>query len=134
MSDLGKRIKSLRIEKGLTQEQLGKILNVGKSTISQYENNINTPDTNVIKKLADYFCCSVDYLLGRTDERNGLIIPEEKYPYNVNSNSKKFYEMIARAKVLPKRNIEQISDALEALLKHHEEKIKHKKSQGKTDI
>lgn len=72
MKTLGHRIKTLRNEKGMTQEKLGEILNVGKSTISQYENNVNTPDTQTLQKLADFFGCSLDYLLGRTDTRNPI--------------------------------------------------------------
>lgn len=72
MDSLGQRIKELRTEQRLTQEQLGKILNVGKSTISQYENNINTPDKGTLQKLADFFNISVDYLLGRTNNRNSF--------------------------------------------------------------
>lgn len=74
MAVLGNRIKQLRIEKGLTQEQLGNILNIGKSTVSQYETGINTPDINMAGKIADYFNVSVDWLLGRTDQRE---LPEK---------------------------------------------------------
>lgn len=62
---VGDKIKALRTAKELTQEQLGKHLSVGKSTISQYENNINTPDINTLSKLADLFNVSIDYLLDR---------------------------------------------------------------------
>ena len=67
---LGKRIKLIRTERGVTQEELGKYLNVGKSTISQYETNKSTPDPVTITKIADYFNVSTDYLLGRTEYRN----------------------------------------------------------------
>ncbi|RXZ84300.1 XRE family transcriptional regulator [Paenibacillaceae bacterium] len=62
---LGERLRSLRKERKMTQEQLASFLNAVKSTISQYENNINEPDIETIKKLADCFDVSVDYLLGR---------------------------------------------------------------------
>ncbi|KAB3529594.1 helix-turn-helix domain-containing protein, partial [Alkaliphilus pronyensis] len=69
---LGQIIRSLRKEKKITQEQLGKVLNVRKSTISQYENDINKPDTDMLKLIADYFNVSVDYLLGRTNSKDTL--------------------------------------------------------------
>lgn len=67
MSTLGDRIKLLRKEALLTQDELGKKLNIGKSTISQYENNINTPDIDTIKRIADIFDVSLDYLLCKSD-------------------------------------------------------------------
>ena len=67
---VGDRIKILRSENKMTQETLGKILNVGKSTISQYENNINKPDIDILKKIAERFNVSLDWLMCRTDTRN----------------------------------------------------------------
>jgi len=64
----GKRIKRLREDKGVRQEDIGKMFNVSKSAVSQWENDIRTPDMDIIIKLADYFDVSTDYLLGRTDD------------------------------------------------------------------
>ncbi len=72
----GQRIRTLRKERDLTQEQLGEVLNVGKSTISQYENNVNQPDTDTILKLAEFFGVSTDFILGNTDLRNPLLAKE----------------------------------------------------------
>lgn len=49
----------------MTQQQLAARLSLAKSTISQYENNINEPDLKTLVELADIFEVSVDYLLGR---------------------------------------------------------------------
>ena len=76
LATIGERIRLLRKEYSLTQTELGKILNTGKTTISNYETNYSTPDTDNIKKLADYFRVSIDYLIGRTDSRTEIIIPE----------------------------------------------------------
>lgn len=65
---LGDNIKKLRIEKGLTQEELGKVLNKTKNNISQYETGKREPDNDTLSKLSDLFSVSVDYLLGRTDD------------------------------------------------------------------
>ncbi|QNB46848.1 helix-turn-helix domain-containing protein [Thermanaerosceptrum fracticalcis] len=74
MVAFGERIRELREEKGLSQEELGKILKVAKSTISQYELGKRNPDPETLDNLANILDCSVDYLLGRTDERR----PAEK--------------------------------------------------------
>ncbi|WKV09410.1 helix-turn-helix transcriptional regulator [Thermoanaerobacterium sp. CMT5567-10] len=66
----GKRFKTLRLEKNLTQAELAKILSIGESTISFYESDKREPDYETLQKIADFFDVSVDYLLGRTDKRN----------------------------------------------------------------
>lgn len=66
----GDRLKQLRSKKDLTQEELAKIFNTGKASISHYESNRRMPDAITIEKFADFFNVSVDYLLGRTDMRN----------------------------------------------------------------
>lgn len=64
---IGERLRTLRKSKNMTQEQVAAYLNAAKSTVSQYENNVNEPDLMTIAKLADLFGVSVDYLLGRSD-------------------------------------------------------------------
>lgn len=73
---LGQRIRSLRKERKMTQQELAGYLKLAKSTISQYENNINEPDNITLQKIADIFNVSTDYLLGRTD--NPAIHDSEK--------------------------------------------------------
>ncbi|WP_020620227.1 helix-turn-helix domain-containing protein [Paenibacillus daejeonensis] len=62
---IGERIRELRKARNMTQKQLAAILNSAKSTISQYENNINEPDLETVMKIADCFGVTVDSLLGR---------------------------------------------------------------------
>lgn len=66
----GDRLKFLRKEKDFTQSELAKIFSLGESTISFYESNKRTPDYELLEKIADFFNVSVDYLLGRTDNKN----------------------------------------------------------------
>lgn len=84
MANLSDRLRKLRQEKKLTQEQLGKILGIGKSTISMYENNNSTPDDELKKKITEFFNVSLDYLMGKSDIRNPytetLKTIDEKYP------------------------------------------------------
>lgn len=63
MDMLGKRIKELRIEKGLTQPELAKLLGVSNGIISIWENDINEPKASYIKKLSEVFQVSADFLL-----------------------------------------------------------------------
>ena len=65
------RIKELRTQRKITQEELGNIINVQKAAVSKYELGRAVPSTDVLTKLANYFNVSVDYLLGRTNEPGG---------------------------------------------------------------
>ena len=62
--DFGYRLKELRKKKKFSQYQVARLLNMSKSTISGYENNIKTPSLEVLKKLAMIYGVSSDYLLG----------------------------------------------------------------------
>ncbi len=64
------RIKELRLEKGLSQEELGQFLNIQKSAISKYERGALEPNKTMLIKMSELFHCSVDYLLGLSDIRN----------------------------------------------------------------
>lgn len=65
--DFGYRLKELRKKKKFSQYQVARMLNMSKSTISGYENNIKTPSVEVLKKLAMIYGVSSDYLLGIED-------------------------------------------------------------------
>jgi len=63
--DFGQRLRLLRENRGLTQKELGQILNVSESTIGMYERGEREPNFETLEKIADYFEVQVDYLLGR---------------------------------------------------------------------
>ncbi len=62
------RSRCLRKEKGLSQVELAKALNVSKACISMIEIGKNEPTAITLIKYADFFECSIDYLLGREDD------------------------------------------------------------------
>lgn len=64
----GDRLKELRNSKNLSQEELGEILGVRKSSISNWETDKATPTYDILIKLAQYFNVTTDYLLGFTQE------------------------------------------------------------------
>ena len=64
------RLKQIREEKGLSQNELAKKINMTQQRISSYEKGIREPDIETLKILADFFNVSIDYLLGKTDKRN----------------------------------------------------------------
>lgn len=74
----GKKLRELREHKGLSQEELGKVLNKTKNNISQYETGKREPDLDTLNKIADFFNVSVDYLLGRTENPTGMILTNKE--------------------------------------------------------
>lgn len=61
------RLKELRLANGLTQKELAKSIEVGRTTISEYESGKIVPKHEGLLKLANYFNVSVDYLTGVSD-------------------------------------------------------------------
>ena len=63
------RLKNLRKEKNISQLKLALDLNMNQNTISRYENMEREADYETLIKMADYFNVSLDYLLGRSNEK-----------------------------------------------------------------
>lgn len=61
------RLKELRKERGISQQQLAMDLSINQNTISRYETGVYEADYETLIKIADYFYVSIDYLLERTD-------------------------------------------------------------------
>lgn len=75
-SGFGERLKALLEERDMTQAELARALHLGKSTVSQYISGVRTPDVSTLKRMAEHFTVSADYLLGRTDVRWPAIVKE----------------------------------------------------------
>lgn len=59
------RLKVLRTERNLTQEELGKMVNVSSKTVGAWERGTRQPSIEAITKLAEIFNVTTDYLLGQ---------------------------------------------------------------------
>lgn len=66
---LNERLKALRQEKGLSQEQVAREMSVTLSAYQRLEKDGSTPNYANFLRLADFFDVSMDYLAGRTDKR-----------------------------------------------------------------
>lgn len=66
---IGERLRQLRLQSNLTQDELGKSLNLSTSTISMYENNSREPDINTLIKLSRFFGVTTDYILGISEHK-----------------------------------------------------------------
>lgn len=63
------KIKELREEKKISQVKLAMDLGLNQNSVSRYENGERQADYETLIKFADYFNVSVDYLLGRTENK-----------------------------------------------------------------
>ena len=79
----GLRLRALRNEKKLTQDELGKLLNVSGKTIGTWERDSRQPNIEAINKLASIFDVTTDYLLGNSNEKQ-----PQKY-YDLSDKEKK---------------------------------------------
>lgn len=66
--DLAPRLRQLRLEKHLRQDQVAALIGIDKSTVSAYENDLRQPSCEILVRFANLYRVSVDYLLGRTDD------------------------------------------------------------------
>ena len=63
-------IRRLRIDHGYTQKQIGEYLGISQNTYSQYELGVLKYPVDVLIKLADLYQVSLDYLVGRTQQKD----------------------------------------------------------------
>lgn len=85
-----KNLANLRKENGINQKTAAVQLGVSQALLSHYEKGIREPGFDFLLRAAEYYNCSTDYLLGRTNDKRGIAyIPEEytaetedEYPFS----------------------------------------------------
>ena len=71
------KLKEIRAKRNLTQQQVADHIGCSSVVYSRYESGTRQPSIDVLLRLADLFGVTVDYLLGRPDERNGSLTSYE---------------------------------------------------------
>lgn len=119
----GNNLKKFRQDCNLTQEELAKKIDTSRSNIANYENNKNMPSIDVLSKLSKVLDCSIDYLLGKSDERN----PKETDPLGlakIGFNMKDYNPPSETQK-------QQIKGLLEVIMKDNKKDVGDKKDESK---
>lgn len=98
---IGKKFKELREEKGLRQKDIAKFLNISTSAYGYYEQGKRNPDTETIKKLADFFNVSTDYLFGRTNIKKNTLCDYNKYK-SLKETDEKIIERLLEEEIIKK--------------------------------
>lgn len=97
MQILCERLKKLRIQHSLTQQQVANKLNITRTAIGKYESGVACPDTEKLVMLAQIYGCSIDYLLGLSDNIK-MISPNELKVLS------KIYEIAETEQIITDRN------------------------------
>ena len=93
MKQLGMRLRALREGIGLSQSKFADVIGSTQSSINRYENGQATPTVELLRKYADYFDVSMDYIFARCDDPHGKLY-EAKPPVDANNPElRKFVEM-----------------------------------------
>lgn len=126
----GDRLRMLREEKDITQKQLGDIINVSDRVIGYYESNDRFPkDEEILRKIADFFNVSSDWLLGRSENRN-LVTEKTNIPNDINELAKTDPELLkemCRAKNLPEEARKRLREMASYEIEKYYWEQQHKK-------
>lgn len=98
------RLKSLMDEKQITAKQITQELHISKNSFTYWKQNGNIPRGDILEALANYFECSIDYLLCKTD------IKKEQTALNEQPVSENHKKLILESSTL---SDEEIQKALE---------------------
>lgn len=101
-------LRMLRQEKYISQQKLAMEIDTNQQSIHRYEHGYNEPDIQTLKKLANFFETSIDYLVGNTDIRHKI---EAVQPFDLNSDEATFIEKYRQLTPNARRSIMNTIDA-----------------------
>lgn len=113
-STFGERLSFLRKEYNLTQREIGEIFNVSTSAIGSYERNEREPTYKHLLSFAEYFNVSLDYLMGRTDERLTIEQYISKDSFEISHLFEK-YNILVNGKELSDKDKQRLKDVCDIL-------------------
>lgn len=109
---VGNRLKLLREELNLKQDELAKKLDVSPSAIGMYERDLREANDEIKIKMCKLFSCSMDYLTGNSDERNTVDVSKVQFANNGGLDTEG----------LTDRDIEELKAQIEFKRKYNKEK------------
>lgn len=122
---MGSRIKQLREKRGLIQEMLAAELGITQQMLSKYERDTTLIKVDVLKKIAEYFNVTTDYLLGVSDVKRDL-----QGQMKVNETLDEYYDLVEVYKELDQYDQEMIWSIMQMVRKTSEMR---KKNNRKTE-
>lgn len=123
------RIKSLREKRGLIQEMLAADLGITQQMLSKYERDITVIKVDILKKLAEYFNVTTDYLLGLSDIKRDL-----RGQIKINETIDEYYDLIEVYKKLDIHDRELVWLMLQSVRKVAEKRRGVEKNDKYSDL
>lgn len=102
------RIKQLRMERGLSQDQLAALLGISRSAVGMYETGKREPDLETCEAIADIFNIDMDYLTGRSDT--------EKTHLTITDTDPRLDELTRNARQLNAQGLQKLVDLSDDLV------------------
>lgn len=112
------RIKILREKRGLIQAILATELGITQQTLSKYEKDVNIIKKDVLKRLAEYFNVTTDYLLGLSDVKRDLT-----GQLKISETLDEYYDLIEVYKKLDRYDQELVWSILQIVRKNEEKRM-----------
>ncbi len=112
------RIKILREKRGLIQAILATELGITQQTLSKYEKDVNIIKIDVLKRLAEYFNVTIDYLLGLSDVKRDLT-----GQLKISETLDEYYDLIEVYKKLDRYDQELVWSILQIVRKNEEKRM-----------
>jgi transcriptional regulator with XRE-family HTH domain len=119
----GRNISNIRKSRNLTQEELAKALNISRASLGMYETDKRNPDPEMLKKFANYFDVTIDYLLDMPD--SGMNIQQISEAVKDDPELIEFWDMLKdredlqilfkQTKKLDSKGIQQIIRIIKAI-------------------
>lgn len=119
------RIKNLREKRGIIQEILAAELGITQQMLSKYEKDVTVIKVDILKRLAEYFNVTTDYLLGMSDVKRDLT---GQIKLNETLDEYYDYDMIEVYKTLDQYDQELVWSLLQIVRKNEEKKKKDREN------
>ena len=113
------RIRELRIEKELTQKDLAALLSINQTAVGKYERGELEPNLQSLKKLSHIFECTVDYIIGNSDDFGNVVVQNNSMP-ELRSVEK---DLLACFRKLPEDLQRRATSYLKKLVELNEEEL-----------
>lgn len=110
MNNFSTNLKELRENKGLTQREIAKLLDISQVTYCNWENNKTEPDLNNLIRLCKFFMVSTDYLLGIESEDGRIIIQEPELPIDENKLLSNYRALTGELKTLTQEYVKTLNN------------------------
>ncbi|KWZ78280.1 DNA-binding helix-turn-helix protein [Anaerococcus hydrogenalis] len=117
----GEILRSLRIERGITQDELATTVGVAKSTISMYESNQRRPGFEMMEAIADALNVDMNTLYGTSADANYFNDPEVAAIANQLKDNPRYRVLFEASRDLSKENIDFVIKMIENLPKGDED-------------